>query len=155
MSYLKHLLRPFFHFFRSHFFALMAGYPARKLQIIAVTGTDGKTTTCAMLYQMLTDQNLRVGLATTVLIASPGEQPVRNTTKITSLPPWTIQSFFKQCAKGKADIVIIEASSVALHQYRMAGMRPYIAAVTNITREEQAYHRNMKHYEKCKRMITR
>jgi len=73
---------------------------------------------------------------------------------MTSLPPWKIQKFFSDCIKADADVVIIESSSVALHQYRMAGMRPYIAAITNISREELAYHRTMKHYEKSKRKIA-
>ena len=155
MNTIKKILRPSFHFLRSYLYAILAGMPAKKLQIIAITGTDGKTSTCMMTYKMLVDRGLKVGLATTVWMAYPGEEVTRNISKMSSIPPRKMQSFFRSCVKKKADLVVVEASSIGLHQYRMAGMRPFVAAVTNITREELAYHGDMKHYERAKKKIIK
>lgn len=152
-STLKHYLRPPFHYGRSHMHATIHGYPARKLKIIAVTGTDGKTTTCNMIYHVLKECGLKVGLASTVWFALPSKGLYRNKTKMTSLPPGEMQKFLKKCVSEDIDYVVVEASSIALHQYRIAGMKPFIACLTNITREEQVYHRTMVHYEKSKRKI--
>ena len=149
----KHYLRSPYHTTKSHIHAIKHGYPAQSLKIIAVTGTDGKTTTATMIFHMLKSQGLRVGLASTVYFSLPSKGLYRNKTKMTSLPPAEAQNFFKDCIKEDLDYVVVEASSVALHQQRFAGMSPFIACLTNITREELAYHRTMKHYEKSKRRI--
>ena len=136
-STFKHYMRPPFHYTRSHLHATRHGYPAKKLKIIAVTGTDGKTTTCNMLYHVLKENNIKVGLASTVWFGLPSTGLYRNKTKMTSLPPAQMQKFLKKCVEEKLDYVIVEASSIALHQYRIAGMQPHIACLTNITKEEE------------------
>ncbi len=153
ISNIKHHLRPAFHSARSHYYAVLHGYPAKDLKIIAVTGTDGKTTTCNMIYHVLKESGVKVALASTVWFATPKKGQYRNKTKMTSLPPRSMQKFLKECREEKVEYVIVEASSIALHQKRIAGMRPSIACLTNITREELAYHRTMEHYEECKRKI--
>ncbi len=152
-NYLKYLFRPFFHFIRSHFYAILYFYPAKKLKIIAITGTDGKTTTSCMIYHVLANSGKKVALATTVWMSLPSNLMYRNKSKMTTLPPQQMQKFMKNCLEEKVEILILECSSIALHQYRMAGMSPFVAAVTNFSQEELMYHRTIESYANAKQRI--
>ena len=65
-------VEPTGHLLESVVWQVAMGFPARKLKIIGVTGTDGKTTTSTMIYAMLNDAGIKTGLMTTIGYGTPG-----------------------------------------------------------------------------------
>ena len=128
------------------------GFPSKKIPVIAVTGTDGKTTTCSMIASILRKNGKKVALASTIEFCI-GEKCEVNATKFTTLSPWKIQKFLKKASKNQCDVVILEVSSHSLDQNRIWGICPEIAVLTNITREHLDYHKTMKKYREAKQKL--
>jgi UDP-N-acetylmuramoyl-L-alanyl-D-glutamate--2,6-diaminopimelate ligase len=130
------------------------GFPAREIPIVAVTGTDGKTTTCAMIKELFQKAGKKVALASTVEFCI-GDVCEVNTTKFTTLSSWKLQRFLRRAVSEKCDVAIFEVSSHSLDQNRMWGIRPEVAVLTNITREHLDYHKTMNRYREAKKKLFR
>lgn len=137
------------HYVRGVLAATIYGYPGRKLKIIGVTGTNGKTTTCNMIARILEKANYRVGLATTINFKIDKEEWV-NKTKMTTVSPFALQKFLKQCLDAGCHWVIIETTSHAISQYRNYGINYEIAILTNITHDHLDYHKTFEEYRDTK-----
>ncbi|MCL1876622.1 UDP-N-acetylmuramyl-tripeptide synthetase [Candidatus Saccharibacteria bacterium] len=127
-----------------------ADYPAAGLKVIGVTGTNGKTTTCFMIYQMLKSAGKKVGLMTTV---GWGVDKVNNQiTHMTTAPPKLLNQRIREIANSGAEYLVLELTSHALAQYRAFGVPIDIAVMTNVTHEHLDYHKTFAHYvaAKCK-----
>jgi len=127
-------------------------FPAREIPIVAVTGTDGKTTTVAMIAEIMRMAGKKVAVASTVEFCV-GEDCEVNATKFTTLSSMKLQAFLRRAVHEKCDIVVLEVSSHSLDQNRVWGIRPEIAVLTNITREHLDYHGSMERYRKAKRKL--
>lgn len=125
------------------------GFPARKMVVIGVTGTDGKTTTSHMVATVLRAAGHNVGLSTTVSFAI-GEKSWTNTSKMTSLPPMLLQKFLRQCLDAGCTHVVVETSSHALQQLRVWGIPYDVAVITNVTHEHLDYHKTLEQYFSAK-----
>jgi len=128
------------------------GFPARKLNIIGVTGTDGKTTTVQFIARIFEEANQKVALASTINFKI-GEKEWVNTSKHTTLGSFAVQKFLKQALQEKCDVVILETASHALDQYRVWGIKYAVAVITNVTREHLDYHKTMKRYRRAKKRL--
>lgn len=128
------------------------GFPAKKLKIIGVTGTDGKTTTANMIEKVLREAGYSVALASTINFRIAGEETI-NKTKYTTLSSFFVQGFLQKAVQKGCEYVILEVSSHALDQNRLWGIHFDIAVLTNITREHLDYHKTMKQYRKAKRKL--
>ncbi len=152
-SYLKSILPESFiiwtHFARGVLAAMIYGFPGRKLKIIGVTGTNGKTTTCNMIARILEKANYRVGMATTINFKIGKEEWV-NTTKMTTDSPFAVQKFLSRCLKAGCHWVVLETSSHAISQYRTYGINYQIAIMTNMTHDHLDYHKTFEEYRKVK-----
>ena len=129
--------------------AAMFGYPGRKLKIIGVTGTNGKTTTCNMIARILETANYRVGMATTINFKIGKEEWV-NTSKMTTVSPFALQKFLADCLKAGCHWVIVETTSHAIAQYRNYGIDYQIAVMTNLTHDHLDYHKTFDEYRNMK-----
>ncbi len=128
---------------------LKYGFPGKKLKVIGVTGTDGKTTTVNMIYQILKDQDKKVSMISTINAVIAGK--VYDTGfHVTSPAASDIQKFLKMAVDAGDEYVVLEITSHALDQYRAWGVPIEIGVVTNITREHLDYHRTMEHYFQSK-----
>lgn len=138
------------------------GFPARKLQVIGVTGTNGKTTTSQMIARILERAgspspsgdgfgaaNKKVALASTVSFQI-GERKWTNASKFTTLSSWKLQRFLHDAVREGCEYAVIETSSHALDQNRVWGIPYAIAVMTNVTREHLDYHKTMEEYRKAK-----
>jgi UDP-N-acetylmuramoyl-L-alanyl-D-glutamate--2,6-diaminopimelate ligase len=140
-----------YHFFKTWLFGalpanLYYGFPSRKLKVIAITGTDGKTTTSTMTYQVLKSADKRVGLISTVA-AYIGDRQVDTGFHVTTPGPWALQKFLAEFVKQDFEYVVIETTSHGIYQFRTWGIKPYIAGLTNITQNEALdYHLTYQHY---------
>ncbi len=148
----RHPVRLFWHQLKALAAAMRYGFPARKLQIIGITGTDGKTTTVSMTAHILHHAGIKVGAVSTSFFQIGAEiQP--NPTHKTSLAPSALQSFLRKCVNAGCTTVIVECSSHGLVQHRNDFLWPKIAAITNISPEHLDYHGTMEQYKKDKAIL--
>ncbi len=132
--------------------AVLYSFPAKKMVMIGVTGTNGKTTTTHMIEHILRSAGKRVAMMSTVEFRING-QVFPNESKKTTLSPFATQKFLKKCAQEKVNYVVLESSSHALHQSRLWGIPFAISAITNITHEHLDYHGTMKKYAEAKKIL--
>ena len=125
------------------------GYPGRKLRVIGVTGTDGKTTTVYLIGSILRAAGYRVGLISTVG-ALIGEEEIDTGFHTTTPDAPAVQQYLAQMVDKGSEYVIIEATSHGLHQHRVTGCEFDIAVVTNITHEHLDYHGTYERYRAAK-----
>lgn len=137
------------HLPKSVFWNLVNNFPSKKLKIIGVTGTDGKTTTANMIYHILEKSGCKVGMVSTIGAKYNGKE-METGFHVTSPDPKSIQSFLKQMVKDGIEIVVLETTSHALDQFRYFGIKFDIAVFTNITHEHLDYHQTYEKYVEAK-----
>ena len=133
----------------AHLAATLNGNPARKLRIIGVTGTDGKTTTVTLIHQILTACGVKAGMISTVH-AVFGDEQIDTGFHVTTPEATTIQELLKKMVDRGFTHVVLETTSHGLDQYRVEGCEFDIAVVTNITHEHFDYHRDYEGYFSAK-----
>ena len=125
------------------------GFPSRKIKVIGVTGTNGKTTTCQMIAKILEESGARAAMISTINFKL-GEKEWVNKTKFTTVSAFATQKFIASAVKEKCDYLVLETSSHSLDQYRVWGIKYAVAVITNVTREHLDYHETMEEYRKAK-----
>jgi len=129
-------------------------FPARKLVMIGVTGTDGKTTTANLIYQVLRMTGIPTGMITTVN-AMIGDLELDTGFHVTTPEAPEIQHILSQMEAAGLTHVILEATSHGLAQQRVADCDFDIGVVTNITHEHLDYHGSYEAYRSAKaRLFT-
>lgn len=150
----QEFINRFYHLPLAVFANIVYGFPAKRLKVIGVTGTDGKTTTTNMIYQVLKAAGKRVSMVSTVN-AVIGGKSYDTGFHVTSPSSFTIQKFAKM-AKDKGDeFLILEVTSHALDQYRFWGVKFDIGVITNITHEHLDYHKSFENYLSTKLKLIR
>jgi UDP-N-acetylmuramoyl-L-alanyl-D-glutamate--2,6-diaminopimelate ligase len=133
-------------------------FPANKMTVIGVTGTDGKTTTCNLVYHFLKSAGFKVGLVSTISARIfNGEHEVEYDTgfHVTSPDSFSIQKYLKQMVEAGCTHAVVECTSHALEQERYAGINFDIGVVTNITHEHLDYHKTFDRYILAKSQLFR
>ena len=123
-------------------------HPASKLKVIGVTGTNGKTTTCFMIWHMLNRAGLKTGLMTTVAYGVEELKPELN--HMTTVDASTLNSRISDIASQGAEYLVLEVTSHALAEYRTLGIPFEIAVFTNLTHDHLDYHKTMQNYRNAK-----
>jgi len=123
--------------------------PSRKLKVIGVTGTDGKTTTVHLLYHILQEAGRPVAMISTVC-AKIKEEEIDTGFHVTSPNPWLLQKLIKAMVKQKIEYLVLEVTSHGLDQFRDWGINYEIGILTNITHEHLDYHQTYENYLKTK-----
>ncbi len=127
-------------------------FPAKKLHITAITGTDGKTTSSTLLYHVFKEAGFKVGLLSTVA-AYVGDEEIDTGFHVTSPQPSHLHQFMhKMVAEGYTHLVL-EVTSHGSYQFRTWGIRPQLAGITNIAHEHLDYHLTYKNYLRAKAAI--
>lgn len=127
------------------------GNPADALRLAAVTGTNGKTTTTTLLYELLSGvTGTKVGLiGTNRNLIGRMELPAFATTP----DSYTLHKLLRQMADAGCKYVVLEASSHALSQERTAGLHFDVGVFTNLTRDHLDYHHDMESYRAAKEKL--
>jgi len=134
--------------------AAFYGFPARKLTVIGVTGTDGKTTTSNLLYHILKNAGIRVGMVSTVN-AVIGDEVIDTGFHVTTPEAPDIQHYLAQMVAAGLTHVILETTSHGLAQERVTACEFDIGVVTNVTHEHLDYHGSYEAYRDAKaRLFT-
>jgi len=128
------------------------GFPGRKLRIIGVTGTNGKTTTSFLIHRLLHESGIKVALLTTVANGI-GDNIIPQAEHITTAQAGILQSKLRDYARAGVEWVVVETSSHSLAQHRVWGVPYEIAVMTNITHEHLDYHGTFKNYVEAKRRL--
>ena len=136
----------------AHLAAAFYGHPAKRLTVIGVTGTDGKTTTANLIFQILQAAGLRVGLISTVN-AVIGEEIIDTGFHVTTPEATDIQHYLSMMVAESLTHVVLEATSHGLAQHRVAACDFDIGVVTNITHEHLDYHISYPAYRRAKASI--
>jgi len=138
--------------------ALMAAawfdHPARKLIVIGVSGTDGKTTTVNLIYQILLAAGIKAGLISTVN-AVIGDNVLDTGFHVTTPEAMDLQFYLSEMLKEGLTHVVLEATSHGLAQKRVAACEFDIGAITNITHEHLDYHGDYQGYLNAKAELFR
>ena len=145
------LLRPY-HFLLAFFAALKYGFPSRRMTVIGVTGTKGKTTTSNVIAEILESSGRKTGLATTVNFRI-GEKEWVNDTKQTMLGRFALQKLLRDMADAGCRYAVIETSSEGIAQYRHRFIDYDIAVFTNLSPEHIERHGSFEKYRDAKRKL--
>jgi len=128
------------------------GFPGRRLHIIGVTGTNGKTTTSFLIHRLLHESGIKVALLTTVANGI-GDAIVPQPEHITTAQAGVLQKKLREYARAGVEWVVVETSSHSLAQHRVWGVPYEIAVMTNITHEHLDYHGTFDNYVQAKRRL--
>lgn len=139
------LLDPIGHGLEAWVAAAANGFPAKHLKIIGVTGTNGKTTTCLLIASVLKIGGFKVGLSTTALYRI-GDKEWNNPRNVTVTDPWSLQRLLRRMANAGMEWAVVEVTSHALHQNRVATLQFDVAVLTNISQDHLDYHKTMESY---------
>jgi UDP-N-acetylmuramoyl-L-alanyl-D-glutamate--2,6-diaminopimelate ligase len=126
------------------------GHPTQHLQLIGITGTNGKTSTSHLIDRILQAQDKRTGIIGTIeMRINNVPYPVSNTTPEAPV----LQKAFAQMVDEKVDTAVMEVSSHALHMGRVRGCDYDIAVFTNLTQDHLDYHETMEEYLQAKSLL--
>lgn len=133
-------LKNIFHFFEALAATIIYRFPSKKLTVIGVTGTDGKTTTTTLIHHILTTAGFKTAILSTLSSAhttTPGR--------------FAIQRFLRRSLDNGCTHAVLEVTSIAVDQYRTWGTRFAIGVLTNIANNEHLdYHHNFQNYQLAK-----
>lgn len=122
--------------------------PSKDLKLIGITGTNGKTTTTTLLYNLFLEMGRSVGLISTVVnMINETAIPTERTTP----DPVSLNALLRQMVDEGCEYCFMEVSSHAIHQKRVGGLHFYGGGFTNITREHLDYHKTFKEYLNVKK----
>ena len=129
--------------------AAMYDFPARKMVVIGVTGTDGKTTTCNLIHSILLAAGIKAGLISTVN-AVIGDQVLDTGLHTTTPDSPDVQKYLAQMVEAGMTHCVLETTSHGLAQHRVTACEFDIAVVTNITHEHLDFHGSLDEYRAAK-----
>jgi UDP-N-acetylmuramoyl-L-alanyl-D-glutamate--2,6-diaminopimelate ligase len=146
-------LRPYYHRVLAFFMALSYGFPARKLTVIGITGTKGKSTTAEMLFAILRAAGHRTALISTIRFAIEDDSKP-NRYKMTLQGRGFAQAFMRRALQSHCTHLVIEVTSEAVLQHRHWFLNLDGLIVTNIQREHIESHGSFENYVAAKRTIV-
>lgn len=126
------------------------GNPTKKLKLVGVTGTNGKTTIATLLYNMFRKFGYKVGLISTVCNYIDDEaHPTDHTTP----DPIELNQLLGEMVAAGCEYAFMECSSHAIHQHRIGGLHFEGGVFTNLTRDHLDYHKTFENYRNAKKMF--
>ncbi len=137
-----------------HAVAMMAANffdnPSRKLTLVGITGTNGKTTTVTLLYRLFMARGYNCGLLSTIA-NYVGTR--RSETANTTADPVTINSLLAEMVDAGCEYCFMEVSSIGVEQERVAGLEFKVGIFSNLTHDHLDYHKTFAEYLRCKKLF--
>ncbi len=140
-----------YHFVGAAAAGIKYKFPAKKMRVIGVTGTNGKTTTCFMIWKMLNEAGHKAGLLTTV--AWGVDKLHKQIEHMTTVDSKTLNSRIEKVRETGAEFLVLEVTSHAMAQFRTLGIPVEIAVMTNVTHDHLDYHKTFERYRDAKRKL--
>ena len=138
-----------YHLLQAAVSAVFFNFPSNHITIIGVTGTDGKTTTVHMIYDILKSAGQKVSMVSSIY-ASIGSKTYDTGLHITTPSAWQIQRLLRKAVDSGHKYFVLETTSHGLDQNRLAFTKIELAVLTNITHDHLDYHKNWKNYANAK-----
>ncbi len=130
------------------------GFPSRKLTVIGITGTDGKTTTTTLIYKILKDAGFKTSMITSVHAVIAGKA-YDTGFHVTTPTAWWVQKYLRDAVNHGDTHFVLEVTSHALDQHRVFGIRFVVGVLTNVTHEHLDWHGTYEHYLQTKLKLLR
>ncbi len=127
-----------------------AGNPAENLKVVGITGTNGKTTTATLVYQILSTCGYKASLLGTVAKRILGEEI---SSSLTTSDPIELANDMRKMVDAGSEYLVMEVSSHALVQSRVSGFDFEVAAFTNLSHDHLDYHHTVKEYARAKKLL--
>lgn len=148
-----------YHFINAMVSNVLCMFPSRKLVVIGVTGTDGKTTTASLIYHILKVNGEKVSLISSVGAMINGRE-YNLPFHVTTPSPFALQKFIKMAGSGSSarnnkKYLVLETTSHALDQFRVFGITFDIGVITNVSNEHLDYHKTYKKYVQTKTKLLK
>ena len=137
------------HFALAYLAASFQGFPARKMRMIGVTGTDGKTSTSLLIHHLLIQAGIAAGIISTVS-AQIGDEALDTGFHVTTPDSPDIQAYLAEMVAAGMTHCVLETTSHGLAQGRVVACDYDLAVVTNITHEHLDYHGTYENYLRTK-----
>jgi len=141
------LVKPW-HFLQALSAGVKNGWPAKKMKVIAVTGTNGKTSTCFFIWKMLNEVGRRTGVMTTIGWGVEEIEP--QIEHMTTESVGILNERMRKIQEAGAEYLVLETTSHALSQSRILGVPIEVAVFTNLTPEHLDYHKTFEGYRAAK-----
>ena len=125
-------------------------HPSRKLKLVGITGTNGKTTTVTLLYRLFMGMGYNCGLLSTIA-NYVGEE--RLETENTTADPVTLNSLMSQMVEKGCEYCFMEVSSIGVEQDRVTGLEFAMGIFSNLTHDHLDYHKTFAEYLRCKKLF--
>jgi UDP-N-acetylmuramoyl-L-alanyl-D-glutamate--2,6-diaminopimelate ligase len=157
ISFIKNLfpdfLKVIYHKVRFLISNYTSGQPDKKLKLIGVTGSSGKSTTAFMIYHILKESNIKVGLISTVGAYMDGEE-IDIGLHVTTPDAHNIPKLLRKMVLHNCEYAVIEVSSHALSQGRLGFLQFDLSTITNITSDHLDWHKSWENYAEAKSKIV-
>lgn len=124
--------------------------PSRKLRLVGITGTNGKTTTVTLLYRLFMNSGYNCGLLSTIANYVGAK---RLETTNTTADPITVNSLMNDMAEAGCEYCFMEVSSIGVEQERVAGLEFSVGIFSNLTHDHLDYHKTFAEYLRCKKLF--
>lgn len=144
----------FWHLPKAVYANFKYGFPSKNLTIVGVTGTDGKTTTVNMIYQIIKNAGEKVSMVSTINAVAGGKR-IDTGFHVTSPDPMLVQKLLRQSADDGDEFAVLEVTSHALDQFRFWGINFKVGVITNITHEHLDYHKTRENYFSSKAKLIK
>jgi len=126
------------------------GHPSRDLKLAGITGTNGKTTTVTLLYNLFTGLGYKCGLLSTIANYVAG---VRSEAVNTTSDPITINLLMRQMVDAGCEYCFMEVSSIGVEQDRVHALDFNVGIFSNLTHDHLDYHKTFQEYLRCKKLF--
>lgn len=126
------------------------GHPSRDLRLTGITGTNGKTTTVTLLYNLFTNLGYKCGLLSTIANYVAGK---RSEAVNTTSDPVTINRLMREMVDSGCEYCFMEVSSIGLEQERVHGLDFNVGIFSNLTHDHLDYHKTFQEYLRCKKLF--
>ncbi len=125
------------------------GFPSRKLTVVGITGTDGKTTTTTLIYEILKAAGFKTSVITSVH-AVIADKSYDTGFHVTTPTAWWVQKFLREAVAHGDTHFVLEVTSHAISQHRVLGVKFAVGVLTNVTHEHLDWHGTYEEYLKTK-----
>src|SRR3989338_6694372 len=145
-------IKNLYHLFQSLIANVFYGFPSSKLKVIGITGTDGKTTTTHLIYHILKSAGKKVSMVSSVYANMAGK-PYDTGFHVTTPDIFPLFKFLRQSMDAADEYFVLETTSHALAQNRVAEINFAAGVLTNITHEHLDFHKTYENYVKAKSIL--
>jgi len=146
------LAQPAYHWLLAVSGNIVYRFPGRKMVVIGITGTNGKSTTAELTNEILKANKLKTGMISTVAIEIAGKR-AENTTSRTTLGRWQTPKLLRQMVEADVTHVVVEVASEGLIMHRVWGIPFDVAVYTNLSPEHLNTHKTMENYRNAKGLL--